>query len=484
MTSTFQQSRRNNVVTHHVWRRDSHGRGFVLNGIESIPSSSVAQNMQTLDEFPAQLAVREADLLDIATVVFGTDRLTPRPTSDSQDPGAHFLDWRRELHVEVPVRDAAYWRTDSVRAAIERTLAELTDDTWKFEFVESQPPLRGSKQLRLLQPSDGRPVALFSGGLDSLAGTLSHARAHGQIPWLVSVASHTPTTRQQDNLIQLLQQHLRQTPEKLLFRINNEGLKPRDLAKRQRARSFLYFVVAALVARRVGTTDVMVFENGVTSLNLPISPILTSTRVTRTTHPLVLIAFEQMIRVVLEWPTFRMQSPHMYNTKAEMVGAVADARTLIAGTVSCARVRTGPWCGTCTACILRRQVLWASGLADLDREECITRYKDRHKRTVDIFGSFADGTIPDDRRWYFLATLDHASRMLRDRNTLASEPSLVLVARANALRAGTSPTEEMKKMIDLHARYALEWLNVLDRAQSSYPNLGPILKAFTDRREM
>jgi 7-cyano-7-deazaguanine synthase in queuosine biosynthesis len=409
--------------------------------------------------------------------VFGTDRLAPRPHADSQKDGAHFLDWRRELHVEVPVRDALYWRADAVRTTIERTLAELTDDIWQFEFVESRPLSRGAKQMRL-QSSDGRPVALFSGGLDSLAGVLLHARAHGRLPWLVSVSSNSHVRQQQNNLIQSLQQHLRQVPEKLLFEIHNAGVEPRDLDKKQRARSFLYFVVAAVVARRLDVNEVIVLENGVTSLNVPISPILTSTRVTRTTHPLVLFAFEEMIRVVLEWPAFRMKSPHIHSTKAEMVGAVADSRTLIAGTVSCARVRTGSWCGICTACILRRQVLWAAELADIDLAERDKRY------TCDIFKSFADETIPEARRWYFLATLDHVARMLRDRNLFAREPSLLLVASAQAARMGTNPTEEMQKIIDMHGRYVTEWLLMLDRAQSEYPGLKPILTALTANWEV
>jgi 7-cyano-7-deazaguanine synthase in queuosine biosynthesis len=461
----------NRHIVHHVWRRDEGGRGLVLASAAGV-GAGVSRRVGTLHEFPAQLTPREADLLDIATAVFGSDRLAPRPPSDGRSgEGAHFLNWRREIRLEVPVRDLDFWAVDRNRAAIERTLAEMTDDTWQLTAYQSDPPAGAPRQLRLFRPVDGAPVALFSGGLDSLAGTLAHFEAHRRFPWLVSVASLSHTVERQRALVAALAAETGVMPEHIEFSVHNSGVEVRELGKRQRARSFLYLVLAALVARRVEATEVQVLENGVTSLNVPLSPFLTSTRVTRTTHPLVLLTFEALVREVLEWPAFRLTGPHLFETKAEMVRPIRRYASLIAQTESCARVRTGEWCGTCTACILRRQVLWEAGAEVVDHGE-------RARYGTDIFARYDAKGLDAAQRWYFLATIDHVSRILHSPQSLLSEPSVVRVIAALCARGDRDPNALGSDIVRLHQRYADEWVRVLDRARADYPGLTPLWRQF------
>lgn len=456
---------RNSGETHHIWKRHPNGPELVLESSDLESPAGVVRDTQALDEFPASLSEHEADLLDIATAVFGTDRLAPRPSgSPDTHEFAHSMDWRRTILVQIPVRDASFWIESRITSSITNVLEELTDDKWLLEFVESSPVKRKLVQKRFPAAHD-QPAALFSGGLDSLAGTLLYAVSHKQVPCLVSISSNSQVTHQQRALIGALRKRFSDVPEHLVLQVHNKttrGKKTSDLAKRQRARSFLYYVVAALVARRMRSNSILVFENGITSLNLPISPLLTSTRATRTTHPLVLFAFEKMVRLVLQWDSFEILSPHLHDTKAEMVARIADAHYLIEQTTSCARMRMmNKWCGTCTACILRRQVFWAANLPELDLRE-------REKYREDIFHSFMDESIPTDRRWYFLATLDHVGKLLRDHGHLATEPSLIRVAHEIALRKDTDSGRELSCLVNMHLRYAREWLNVLSHAQERY----------------
>lgn len=461
-----------NHVVHHVWCRDDGGRGLVLESGGSI-SAGVARREGILDEFPAQLQPREADLLDIATAAFGTDRLAPRPPSDGRaGENAHFLDWRRSIHLTVPVRDADFWETQINRGAVERVLAELTDDSWRLSFRKSVAPTKTPRQMRLFRPVEGAPVALFSGGLDSLAGTLRHFEIHRRFPWLVSVSSRSHTTDRQRELVQLLATETGAMPEHLGFAVHNSGAELHELGKRQRARSFLYLVFATLVARRVQAEEVQVLENGVTSLNVPLSPFLTSTRVTRTTHPLVLMAFEKLVQQVLEWPAFRLRGPHLYETKAELVKPIRRYASLIARTESCARVRTGAWCGTCTACLLRRQVLREADLATIDQSEC-------KQYITDIFANFGSDEISPVQRWYFLATIDHVAKILGDSESLLSEPSVLRVVAALSAQEERPVQAIASDLVKLHLRYAQEWLRVLDRAQAQYPKLTPLFRQLT-----
>jgi hypothetical protein len=101
----------------------------------------------------------------------------------------------------------------------------------------------------------------------------------------------------------------------------------------------------------------------------------------------------------------------------------------------------------------------------------------------DIFRAFADDSIPKDRRWYFLATLDHIYRIRQDASSITLDPMAIRVAHDMAVRFKAKPEQEMRNIIQLHERYALEWLAVLERAQSEYPLLKPIWMALNLQRK-
>jgi hypothetical protein len=62
----------------------------------------------------------------------------------------------------------------------------------------------------------------------------------------------------------------------------------------QRSRSFLYAALGATVAAMVGRDRIRFYENGVVSLNLPVSAQAIGARATRTTHPRVLNGFAEL----------------------------------------------------------------------------------------------------------------------------------------------------------------------------------------------
>ncbi|MDA2915155.1 hypothetical protein MYX77_14610, partial [Acidobacteriia bacterium AH_259_A11_L15] len=62
----------------------------------------------------------------------------------------------------------------------------------------------------------------------------------------------------------------------------------------QRSRSFLYASLATAVAGVFGLRRIRFYENGVVSLNLPISAQVIGARATRSTHPKALKAFERL----------------------------------------------------------------------------------------------------------------------------------------------------------------------------------------------
>ena len=469
------------TLTRHRWVRDEVS-GELSTVLKNGARYLLRRNIDALNQFRSDLRIEEADLLDIASAVFGSDRLAPRPNGFK----ARSLNWARQLHLELPVRNPDLWNERTTIDNLRDVLEELTGDLWSFEFYYSVPAPTVSQLRFRLKP---QPVALFSGGLDSLAGALD-LLVHEKHPGLrlVSVSSNSHIRNVQTATFHALREKTGANLEQFQFQINHRrptfpsGVDKtsasehiaskrnlKEQGRRQRARAFFYFVIATILARRTQTDRIYILENGVTSLNLPINPVLSSTRVTRTTHPLVLIAFERFIRAILNWPAFRVELPYLLRTKAELVAPYAkDYRDLIEGTVSCARVLNGPLCGTCTACLLRRQVLWSVGLGELDMDE----QKNRSLR--DIFATF---NVPgdDDRRWYFLATLDHVAELLRNPSVVASHPSVLRTAAAWSEARGLDAVTLQGDIIDLHKRYADEWRNVLCGAAGRYDSIRGLL---------
>lgn len=467
-------------LTRHRWLRDDVS-GELSTVLKNGARYVLQRDIEALNAFRSELRTEETDLIDIASAVFGSDRLAPRPNGFK----AMSLRWARRIHLELPVRNPDFWNESATIDCLCDVLEELTGDVWSFEFYSSVPAPRLS-QLRF-QPTP-QPVILFSGGLDSLAGALDLlVRDKHRGLRLVSVSSNSHIRHVQVEVFHALQRKTGAVLEQFQFRINHRSptlpagtdmnstsehmtLKRnlKEQGRRQRARSFFYFVVATILARRTQTDRIYVLENGVTSFNLPINPLLSSTRVTRTTHPLVLLAFERFIKAVFNWPAFSVELPYLLRTKAELVAPFAENyRDLIKGTVSCARVVNGPWCGTCTACLLRRQVLWFVGLAELDTSE----QRDRSLR--DIFATFKEPG--DDRAWFFLATLDHVAQLLQNPSSVASHPSVLRTAVAWSEARGLDAATLQADIVALHQRYANEWKTVLRDAAGRYDAIRGLL---------
>ena len=115
---------------------------------------------------------QQEDLLLVALLVYGIDRLVPRELGRDG--------WQRQLEVEVPVSEVNQWT--GVKPELESCLRFLTGDLWELSFC--QRPSRLFHRLRRRAYSIGRlpsfglwsnhmpTVSLLSGGLDSLIGTL------------------------------------------------------------------------------------------------------------------------------------------------------------------------------------------------------------------------------------------------------------------------------------------------------------------------
>lgn len=311
------------------------------------------------------LSPRALDLLEIAVYVYVADQLISRGGLKEFEYGDA---WRRRIRFEIPVREPDFWNTPAILQLLRDTLLFLSDDKcYEFQFSKLKNPPPAQKYLfaDAQCPSDFEEVILFSGGLDSLGGAVQEIIA-GQRK--VVLVSHRP--------VNTLYSRQKALVKALAGKLKNPGLAPlhvpvqinkgRELRgeSTQRLRSFLFASLGAIVANSLELDRIRFYENGIMSLNLPISPQLNGGRATRTTHPFVLHHFEKLFSQVLE-RTFSVENPFLWKTKADVWQVIkqSDCSDLCAQSNSCTHTReftkAHSHCGRCSQCIDR----WLTGRA-------------------------------------------------------------------------------------------------------------------------
>ncbi len=148
----------------------------------------------------------------------------------------------------------------------------------------------------------------------------------------------------------------------------------RAIEETQRTRFFLYTAVAFAMAQTYGLGHLNIFENGITSINLPKRQDLINGRASRTTHPQAL-RFLNTFYSLVAGKEFTIQHPFLSRTKTEVVEAIAqyNKADLIVATVTCTKTfksfehrSHATQCGYCSQCVDRRFAMLAAGLEQYD----------------------------------------------------------------------------------------------------------------------
>jgi 7-cyano-7-deazaguanine synthase in queuosine biosynthesis len=296
--------------------------------------------VRTLPEPPT---VRAWDFLSIALAVFGADRFILRGTSPDG--------WTRVIALEVEVVEPEPWSAQA--AAIADALRFLTGDIWHVSFRPGgqRPPVFPRRA------TDRNCACLFSGGLDSLIGAIDLAAA-GRRPILVSQAS--PKERK---IQRILANRIGLGQHRFEGRVTERAAAPYEPSSR--SRSVVFFAYGALVAPGVGG-ELFVPENGLISINPPLTRRRVGSLSTRTTHPHFISSLQAVFDAVGFGVT--MVNPYRYKTKGEMLGECAGSAIagIAADSYSCGKgKRLNKHCGRCVPCLIRRAAFLQAGTADL-----------------------------------------------------------------------------------------------------------------------
>ncbi|MVT09516.1 PD-(D/E)XK nuclease domain-containing protein [Chitinophaga tropicalis] len=317
---------------------------------------------------------RIKDLLEIAGYVYAADRMIGRGGTDRLE----YHSWSRELHFIIKVRDAAFWSDSNVGQALASALTFVSGDkSYNFTFQSGGNDI-GQRNLYdhesiSLDKKDNSIIALFSGGLDSLAGALETLTTTDKNLILISHRSNsTGVAKIQNDIYGLLDKDFPGRIQYFTFYCNLHG--ERAVEETQRTRIFLYTAIAYSLSTLASEKEIYVFENGVTSLNFSKRADLINARASRTTHPKTLKLLEDFYSIVGEEKR-PIVHPFLHNTKTDIFNKIKDADKLsyINSTISCTKTflrfennSQASHCGGCSQCVDRRLAAFAAGLEEHD----------------------------------------------------------------------------------------------------------------------
>lgn len=432
---------------------------------ESIAQESTPHAMQyfmddeTIDRrFGHEVDSLCADWMDVALACYLADRLALRPLS--RTGGRH---WSRAFRIILPVREPDQW-TNAVKSSLIALLRFLSEDVWQFEFVKYQGPARAAGFQRSLFPFKPDPatrVALYSGGLDSFAGTAQElctsSRSNSVLVSGVTNPRQQSAQRSQvGRLRALTSEHICHVavPYGLKW-ADNPGDKKEEVS--QRTRGFLFLTLGAVSAIAAGASKLFLYENGIGAINLPYDATQVGTYNSRATHPSTILKMEQFINA-LTGQDFSIENPFLFTTKGEMCGHETLRRLgdVLPLTFSCdgfpVRAKNRGQCGFCTSCLLRRQSLQAAGLSQYDtkgylNDLCAPRYtgSERHLqplRAMDWQAHRIRRALSKESPWE--ALLDEFVELRR--------------LQLDFCRSGdVQPSEFQSRLLRLYATYIEEW---------------------------
>lgn len=315
------------------------------------------------------------DLIFIAAYVLTADSTVRRGDVRS----AHLnRDFQRDLHFSIAVNDPHLWSQPKVRALLERALGFLTDDTYSFEFCQAKTSLLGQMSFNIEGDSTWREVddiALFSGGLDSLAGAIE--ALFGNPRKRLLLVSHRSADKVFKVQLDLVSELRRRADPGQVGHLVVHVVKKEEWMRRertQRSRSFLFVALAGAVAHLLDRDRVLLYENGVVAMNLPISMQLLGANATRTAHPRALREFAELFSVISP-KKIAVENPFALMTRPEVLQRITahSMGSLIGKSVSCALVHNmetaRPHCGTCSQCVDRQFGVRAGNVLQHDPQD-------------------------------------------------------------------------------------------------------------------
>lgn len=319
-----------------------------------------------LSQYKLSPSERISDFMNLSLAVYGSDQIISRKRYG-------FYNWSRHIKLYIPVIDEELWENN--KENIEQLLSFLSGDKWEVIFRSRNSYFNETLGVK----PNIENVCLFSGGLDSFVGGINALEEYKDT---ILVSHHKGGNSGEKTIQSQLAKALKEEFElkditHFSFFVqpqqknNSYGKEPS-----QRARSILFIALGLLVANSYGDkTTLLMPENGLISLNIPLTKTRLGSYSTKTTHPKLVYNINTLLNNL--GVENKVLNPYGFVTKGEMLRNCKRTDILkkyASKTLSCAKAGYyKQWygaeeehCGFCTPCIIRRS---AMKKADLENDD-------------------------------------------------------------------------------------------------------------------
>ncbi|WP_417876096.1 Qat anti-phage system QueC-like protein QatC [Winogradskyella sediminis] len=297
------------------------------------------------------------DLLYISMAVYFADRRVLRENT--------YDGWTRSFKIYIPVLEIDKWKAQ--REHLEQMVSFLSGDNWSFEFRE-----RSLNDIeKKIEKKTGTwyidkkfipdEFCMLSGGLDSFIGAIDLLSKNKKIAFVGLYGGGKGVKPYQDKVNNILKTEF-SISEDYFFNFNATPINGSEITTR--TRSFLFFAHAIVLASCLDkTTSLYIPENGLISLNIPLTNTRLGSSSTRTTHPYYMGLLQELLDNM--GIKVKLKNPYQFKTKGEMLLDCKKPELIkqeYLNTMSCShpdQVRydksSEPFhCGKCLPCSIRR----------------------------------------------------------------------------------------------------------------------------------
>lgn len=424
---------------------------LIFNILEKNNKSNVHTDIERLWREFGEKGVSKVveDLVMIGIAVYIVDKRISRSSSPDN--------WTRDLQLNIPVLDIEKW--ENVKIELENTLSFLSGDRWNIKFYHTEERFRSNKLKKnpSYNASSFDCVSLFSGGLDSFAGSLSLLNQKKN-PFFVGFKEYKLLVGRQKKLIGEIDnyynsQHVSFENFNVSPKLPINGALPNKLLTEStsRSRSLLFIVGAVLVASIIGEkTPVYIPENGFIGINVPLTMSRNGSCSTRTTHPNFINSMNKILNDVGIKNT--IENFYADKSKGEIVKEHKENpifKENYAITLSCShpcqsrydKVRTPMNCGYCYPCLIRKSSLISNGFI-----------KEDYNPNYEINKEFLDNNKNFNSKSSDLRALLFSIRRYVDIKEDNLKIKMLLI------RQGNLPNEELEKYVSVYKKTMNELL--------------------------
>ncbi len=323
---------------------------------------SIKQNLKLLSN---TITPEALDLLYLSMFVFAADRKIRRELGSDN--------WSRNIKLIVPVLCKEKW--DAQASLVIDMLNFLSGDIWSVEFYKREPvdhEIKAEKHFTRngIKESDTDTVCMFSGGLDSFIGVVDLLTLTKDAYFISLYGGGKGVKPYQDILINAISDTYG-IDKARFFQYYAAKIDGEEDSTRTRSLMFFGHAVAVASCLRRHVT-LIIPENGLISLNIPLTYSRLGSSSTRTTHPYYMNLLQKLI--VDLGIHVRLFNPYQFKTKGEMMIECKDQPFLKINycyTMSCSHPdgerydkRPPRHCGICLPCLVRRSAIHRAGFVD------------------------------------------------------------------------------------------------------------------------